>query len=339
MTENEIELMAIEFFENLGYTHLHGQYLKDRNLREVLLKDKILKNLEKINPSLPYNAIEDAIKQVERIKSSELLSDNESFHKLLTEGVKVDIQKEGITRGEIVYLVDFDNISNNDFIVANQFTIIENHHNKRPDIILFVNGIPLVVIELKNAASENAAIKSAYEQIKTYQSTIPSFFTYNAFCIISDGIEARSKTNLVQSKKLVEMLENSIRKYHNKAISSVEVLDELIKLGKDIQSMDKESKDLGLDEFEYAFYSAIAFNEDAKELMGKDKLRELAIVLTDRVRQNTSIDWTIKESVRAKLRVTVKKLLKEYGYPPNIQGSTTDIISEQAEKIAAELVG
>lgn len=176
MTENEIELMAIEFFENLGYTHLHGQYLKDRNLREVLLKDKILKNLEKINPSLPYNAIEDAIKQVERIKSSELLSDNESFHKLLTEGVKVDIQKEGITRGEIVYLVDFDNISNNDFIVANQFTIIENHHNKRPDIILFVNGIPLVVIELKNAASENAAIKSAYEQIKTYQSTIPSFF-------------------------------------------------------------------------------------------------------------------------------------------------------------------
>lgn len=135
MTENEIELMAIEFFENLGYTHLYGPDLEDRNPSEVLLKDKLLNALEKINPSLPYSAIKDAMKQLEQIKSSELLSDNESFHKLFTEGVKVDIQKDGITRGEIVHLVDFDNISNNDFIVANQFTIIENHHNKRPDII------------------------------------------------------------------------------------------------------------------------------------------------------------------------------------------------------------
>lgn len=193
MTENDIELMAIKFFENLGYTHLYGPDL-DRNPSEVLLKEKLANALKNINPSLPHSAIEDTIKQIERIKSSELLSDNEAFHKLLVEGVKVDIQKDGITRGEIVRLVDFDNISNNDFIVVNQFIIIENGNHKRPDIILFVNGLPLVVIELKNAVDENATIKSAHNQIGTYKSLIPSLFTYNAFCIISDGIEAKAGT-------------------------------------------------------------------------------------------------------------------------------------------------
>lgn len=193
ITENEIELFAIELFEKLGYNYIYAPEL-ERNHEEILLKDKLLNAVEKINPSLPQSAIEDAIKQIERIKSSELLSDNETFHKLLVEGVKVDVQRDGITRGEIVHLVDFDDVSNNDFVVANQFTIIENGHNKRPDIILFINGLPLVVIELKNAVDENATIKSAHNQIGTYKSLIPSLFTYNAFCVISDGIEAKAGT-------------------------------------------------------------------------------------------------------------------------------------------------
>ena len=193
ITENEIELFAIELFEKLGYSYIYAPEL-ERNHEEILLKDRLLNAVEKINPSLPQSAIEDAIKQIERIKSSELLSDNETFHKLLVEGVKVDVQRDGITRGEIVHLVDFDDVSNNDFVVANQFTIIENGHNKRPDIILFINGLPLVVIELKNAVDENATIKSAHNQIGTYKSLIPSLFTYNAFCVISDGIEAKAGT-------------------------------------------------------------------------------------------------------------------------------------------------
>lgn len=193
ITENEIELFAIELFEKLGYSYIYAPELM-RNHEEILLKDRLLNAVEKINPSLPQSAIEDAIKQIERIKSSELLSDNETFHKLLVEGVKVDIQRDGITRGEIVHLVDFDDVNNNDFVVANQFTIIENGHNKRPDIILFINGLPLVVIELKNAVDENATIKSAHNQIGTYKSLIPSLFTYNAFCVISDGIEAKAGT-------------------------------------------------------------------------------------------------------------------------------------------------
>lgn len=193
ITENEIELFAIELFEKLGYTYIYAPEL-ERNHEEVLLKDRLLNAARKINPSLPQSAIEDAVKQIERIKSSELLSDNETFHKLLVEGVKVDVQRDGITRGEIVHLVDFDDVSNNDFVVANQLTIIENGHNKRPDIILFVNGLPLVVVELKNAVDENATIKSAHNQIGTYKSLIPSLFTYNAFCVISDGIEAKAGT-------------------------------------------------------------------------------------------------------------------------------------------------
>lgn len=197
ITENEIELFALTLFEKLGYNYIYAPEI-ERNHEEVLLKDRLFDALVRINGGakapLPQSAIEDAIKQIQRIKSSELLSDNETFHKLLVEGVKVDLQREGITRGEIVHLVDFDNVSKNDFVVANQFTIIENGHQKRPDIILFVNGLPLVVIELKNAVDENATIKSAHNQIGTYKSLIPSLFTYNAFCVISDGIEAKAGT-------------------------------------------------------------------------------------------------------------------------------------------------
>jgi type I restriction enzyme R subunit len=166
----------------------------ERNFDEVLLKDRLLDSLVRINPTLSHKSIDDAIKQIGRIKSSEMLSDNETFHRLLTEGVKVDIQKDGVTRGEIVKLIDFDDVENNDFVAANQFTIIENGHQKRPDIILFVNGLPLVVMELKNAVDENATISSAYNQIGTYKALIPTLFTYNTFCIISDAMEAKAGT-------------------------------------------------------------------------------------------------------------------------------------------------
>jgi len=111
---------------------------------------------------------------------------------MLTEGINVSYQKEGHQRGDLVWLIDFENPENNEFIVANQFTVIENGNNKRPDIILFVNGIPLVVIELKNPADENAMVKSAYRQLQTYKQAIQTLFTYNGFMIISDGLEAKA---------------------------------------------------------------------------------------------------------------------------------------------------
>jgi len=201
ITENEIELFAIELLEKQGFEYIYAPNIapdSDTPMREsfeeVILKDKLSNSLTIINPTLENEQIEYAVKQIERLKTTELLTDNENFHKMLTEGITVEVQKDGVTRGEIIKLIDFDDISNNDFVVSNQFTIIENGINKRPDLILFVNGLPLVVIELKNPVDENATIKSAYKQIQTYKSVIPSLFTYNAFCIISDGLEAKAGT-------------------------------------------------------------------------------------------------------------------------------------------------
>lgn len=133
------------------------------------------------------------------------------------------------------------------------------------------------------------------------------------------------------------MLENAIKKYHNKILTAAEVIEELIHLSKDIVEMDSEAKAMGLTDFEYAFYTAVANNDSARELMQKDKLRELAVVLTDTIKQNASIDWTIKESVKAKLKVAVKRLLRKYGYPPDMQLLATETVLKQAEMIANEL--
>ena len=154
--------------------------------------------------------------------------------------------------------------------------------------------------------------------------------------LLNDEIKSRSKKNLVKSKSLMEMLENAIKKYHNKILTAAEVMDELIKLSKEIVNMDSEAKELGLTDFEYAFYTAVADNKSARDLMQKDKLRELAVILTERVKANASIDWTIKESVKAKLKVIIKRTLRQFGYPPDMQKLATETVLKQAEKIANE---
>lgn len=156
--------------------------------------------------------------------------------------------------------------------------------------------------------------------------------------LLNDEIKTRMQRNLVQGKSLMEMLEASINKYHNKVITAVEVIDELIGLSKHIVAQDNAAKELGLSEYEYAFYSAVADNNSAVELMGKDKLRELAVVLTETIRNNASIDWEIKENVRAKMRVAIKRLLRRFGYPPDMQMLATETVIKQAEMISAELI-
>ena len=155
--------------------------------------------------------------------------------------------------------------------------------------------------------------------------------------LLNDELKIRAKRNLVQSRSLMEMLEAAIKKYHNKILTAAEVMDELIKVSKEIVAADDEAKHMGLSDFEYAFYTAVANNDSARELMQQDKLRELAVVLTQRVRDNASIDWTIKENVRAKLKVIVKRTLRQFGYPPNMELLATETVLKQAEMIANEL--
>jgi type I restriction enzyme R subunit len=135
----------------------------------------------------------------------------------------------------------------------------------------------------------------------------------------------------------MEMLEQSIKRYHSKILTAAEVIEELIKLSKDIVQMDNQAKQMGLSDYEYAFYTAVASNDSARALMQQDRLRELAVVLTETIRQNATIDWTIKESVKAKLKVAVKRILRKYGYPPDMQVLATETVLKQAEMIANEL--
>lgn len=199
ITENHIELLTIERLEALGYAYLNGPEIapdgdspERDSFEQVLLLHRLEQAIHRINPSIPSNARQDALKEIQRIASPEMLSNNETFHRLMTEGIPVSKNIDGDDRGDRVWLIDFNAPDQNEFVVCNQFTVVDGRTNKRPDVILFINGIPLVVMELKNAADENATVLSAFKQIETYKSAIPGLFTFNAFNIISDGLEAKA---------------------------------------------------------------------------------------------------------------------------------------------------
>lgn len=193
ISENQIEQILIEELIDLGYTYVHGGYIspdgpqEERTFQEVVLKERLRSAIAKLNPSVPYDAQEEALKRVLRADSPDLVMNNYTFHKHLTEGVEVEYRKGDRIVGDKVWLVDYQQPSSNEFLVVNQLTIIEGNQNKRPDVILFVNGLPLVVIELKNASDENADVHAAFNQLQTYKKTIPSLFQYNGLLLVSDG--------------------------------------------------------------------------------------------------------------------------------------------------------
>ncbi|AKM77758.1 MAG: Type I restriction-modification system restriction subunit [Candidatus Wolfebacteria bacterium GW2011_GWC2_46_275] len=192
--ENDIELWVIEILEKQGYAYLSpdDQEIERPDLREVILRGRLEQAVARINPSVSAEAREDAIKKVFNLLPQHLVESNEEFQKMLTDGVTVEVASEhGGTRGEVVHLIDFDTITNNDLVVANQFTIPYDHTSKRPDVVLLVNGLPLVIIELKNATDENATVHKAFTQLQNYKDAVPQLFVYNGILIASDGLDAR----------------------------------------------------------------------------------------------------------------------------------------------------
>jgi type I restriction enzyme R subunit len=164
------------------------------------------------------------VQKVLRIYSPDLLHNNETFHQFLIEKVKIPYHQDGYERSYEVALIDFGNPSNNEFLVVNQYMIIENNQNKRPDILLFINGIPIVLIELKNASDENATIRKAFDQIQTYKATIPGLFTYNAVCIISDGMECRAGSVSAGFSRYMTWKSADGRKEASRFIPQLEIL-------------------------------------------------------------------------------------------------------------------
>lgn len=199
-TEALLEEAAIEILGELGYDYRFGPDISHdgdsperEDYKDVILKNRVKDALFRINKDIPREALEDAYRQLITFNSPSLIENNNYFHRLLTEGIEVSFKENNLIRTKRVFVVDFKNPTENDFLVVNQFTI-EGLENRRPDLILFINGLPLVVVELKSASDENVGIESAYNQIQTYKKDIESLFNYNAFNILSDGINAKVGT-------------------------------------------------------------------------------------------------------------------------------------------------
>ena len=209
LTESIVEDAALAWFEELGYSVLYGPDItpgepntEQVSYADVVLVDRLRSALGKINPTIPSDAREEAVRKITLSETPSLFENNRRFHTLLTDGVDVEYRADdGRVVHDKVWLVDFAKPDNNDWFVVNQFTVIENvgakhasPSNRRPDVVVFVNGLPLGVIELKNPADENATIKGAFNQLQTYKNDIPSLFPYNEILVISDSLEARAGT-------------------------------------------------------------------------------------------------------------------------------------------------
>lgn len=201
LNEDSVEQMALLILSDLGYQIRNGPDIAPdgpRPMRElysdVVITERLREAVHRLNPDTPPTAKEEAIKRIIRTESPNLLTNNKQFHQFLTDGVPVEYREDDLTVHDSVQIFDFQDPENNDFLAVNQFTIIENDNNRRPDIILFVNGLPVVVIELKNPADAKATLDKAYQQLQTYKSQITSLFNFNEILIISDGMEARAGT-------------------------------------------------------------------------------------------------------------------------------------------------
>ncbi len=201
VTETTLEQTALDWFESLGWATAFGPNISPdgpscerQDYNQVVLMRRLQIALENINPNIPPDATREAVRKITRTESPSLIENNRRFHRMLTDGVDVSYMQDGREVHDKVWLLDLEDLQNNDWLAVNQFTVIEDRRNRRPDIVVFVNGLPLGVIELKNPADEKATIRHAFNQLQTYKSDIPGLFIYNELLVISDGLEARGGT-------------------------------------------------------------------------------------------------------------------------------------------------
>ncbi len=202
LTESVVEEAALQWLKGLGYEVLSGLAIapgepgaERSDYKQVFLFDRLETKLEDLNPKIPLEGLEEALRKVRQISHPTLIENNRAFHRLLVEGVDVEFRsKEGQIVHDKVWLIDFAHPEANEFLAVNQFTVEEGHFNRRADVVVFINGIPLAVLELKNITDEQATIRKAFDQFQTYKAQIPSLFNSNALLVISDGHEARLGT-------------------------------------------------------------------------------------------------------------------------------------------------
>lgn len=201
IVESDIENAALSWFSELGYSVVSGPDIapgepaaERTDYGQVVLDGRLRDAVTRLNPALPTDAVEEVVRKVSLPDSPSLIANNHEFHRMLIDGVPVEYQADGRVVHDLARIIDFDNHDNNDWLAVNQFTVIEGQYNRRPDVVLFVNGLPLSVIELKNAADEKATTRTAFNQLQTYKQQIPSLFAFNEALVVSDGIDARVGT-------------------------------------------------------------------------------------------------------------------------------------------------
>ena len=201
-TESVVEDAALTWLAGLGWAVKHGPEIAPGELSaersdygQVVLEQRLRDALARLNPNLPPEALNDASRKLTRPEGPTLEVRNRALHRVLVDGVTVEYgTRDGPIRGAQARVIDFDDPDNNDWLAVNQFTVSENKHTRRPDVVLFINGLPLALVELKNAADENATIRSAFQQCQTYKAELPALFAFNALLVVSDGVEARIGT-------------------------------------------------------------------------------------------------------------------------------------------------
>ena len=186
ITESAAEQAALDWFASLGYNIEPGTNISpgepnaERNdYKQVVLENRLRMAIKEINPQIPQEAMDDAVRQITRPHNPNLVENNREFHRMLTEGVDVSYMGDGREIHDQIWLIDLDDIANNDWLVVNQFTITEDRRTRRPDILVFLNGLPLAIIELKNPTGERTTIRQAYNQLQAYKEDIPTLFIYN----------------------------------------------------------------------------------------------------------------------------------------------------------------
>ena len=202
LTEADVEQAALEWLSARGWRVAHGPdiapdtpHAERDDYGQIVLERRLRDALSELNPRLPHDALDDAYRTLTRPEGTTLEARNRSFHRMLVNGVEIEYREAGgRVRGDIVRAIDFDNPSSNDFLAVNQFTVTENRNSRRPDVVLFVNGLPLGIIELKNPTDEDATIWTAWQQLQTYKAELPTLFSMNEALVVSDGIEARIGT-------------------------------------------------------------------------------------------------------------------------------------------------
>ncbi len=375
-TESVVEDAALAWLESLGYAVLHGPDIavgmlgaerSDPNYRDVVLDGRLREALARLNPGLPTEALEDAYRKLTRTDAPSLLERNRAVHRMLVDGVTVEYRrKDGSIAGAQARVVDFAAPDKNDWLAINQFTVADGQHTRRPDVVVFVNGLPLAVIELKNPADENATIWSAYQQLQTYQAQIPSLFATNATLIVSDGVQARIGALAAGREWFKPWRTITGRGDAAPTLAELEVVlggvferRRFVDLLRYFMVFEDQG---GGKSLTMAFYAGrvilhpemqnptivVLTNRNdlddqlfgtfarCKELLRQPTLIKIARELVDIVKKNVTIDWTVRENVRAQLRVIVKRILRKYGYPPDKQEQATQTVLEQAEVLSQE---